>query len=227
MFFPKTPSPRISNFVVLQISAVLRAKKLKSHSILFFFPPKFSHQIFVFKFIHPGAAATHKLRLSVLLFFPWTSSRPASWAWDQYSAGPALREPCAWGLMLCDCHLRILNDSSLGLRFVTEVQWDNEHVQGTVPPPAASRDGIYTAHIPTPRAPASLPSLPHLATTVTFWSWHKRGKSKGWEAHSIVSSQGKGLAGPPCPCLSASLMSGRWPKATTPLGQASCPSPDT
>lgn len=45
MFFPKTPFPCISNFVVLQIFAVLRAKNLKSHSILLFFPPKFNHQL--------------------------------------------------------------------------------------------------------------------------------------------------------------------------------------
>lgn len=37
-FFPKTPSPCVSNFVVLQISSVLRDKKLKSHSSPFL-PP--------------------------------------------------------------------------------------------------------------------------------------------------------------------------------------------
>lgn len=69
----------------------------------------------------------------------------------------------------------------------------------------------------------AFPSLLHLVMTVTFWSWHKHGNSRGWEA--LSHSRGRVWPGPPCPWLSASLMSGRWPKATTQLGQASCLSP--
>lgn len=94
--------------------------------------------------------------------------------------------------MLRDCHLKIL-DSSLGLRFVTEVRWDNEHVQGTVPLPAASLGwNLYCPH-------PHLWSLnqPSLSASPSH-DCHFLILAQAWEAHSVLTS-GEGYGRPSLP----------------------------
>lgn len=189
IFFPVTVSPSISDLVELQISSVSRAKNLRV--IVFYFlsskiqsPNLLCHSSHSCSHSFPDPLLLPDLNYQGSLWLP--STRTSSWTWVEgqcRAQGLFLEWPQAWSVLLCSCHLKTLNDSSLDLCSVSEVQWDSGGTwsQGMVPPPTASRDGFPTALFLTLRHANQPPRLCLTQPRLSLSEWQSRGQTQALE----------------------------------------------